>query len=37
MKTLNFETAPLGFNELKKDLPTATVKKVNNREILDTR
>ena len=26
MKTLNYETAPLGFNELKKDLPTAIVK-----------
>ena len=28
MKTLNFETAPLGFNELKKDLPTAIVKRL---------
>ena len=27
MKTLNFDTAPLGFNELKQGLPTAKVKR----------
>ena len=28
MKALNFDTAPLGFNELKQGLPTATVKRL---------